>query len=445
MAAAPQREQKPAYNPADYNMQPRARTALLVLFAINISNFYDRHALGALAEPIRREFSLTDTQIGALTTIFTLLYAVVGLPLGRLADAWSRRKLLALGMLVWSALTAASGVAVSYAMLVFTRLGVGVGEAVCAPAATSWIGDLYPPGRRSGPLALFMLGVPIGAAMGFMISGPAAQAFGWRMALLIAAAPVIVLLPALLALREPRRGESENLAQARVSSWSVLKIPTLWWIIASGALINFNLYTLGTFLPAFLTRYHHLSVSKSGFWTGVGHAVAGVLAAASSGYIGDRIFRRRRDGRLLAASVAAGLAAPVAWLAVRQPAGSGLIAALLLICTAYGLLNMYYGLVYAAIQDIVPPALRGTTMAIYFMAMYLCGASFGPLITGRLSDMMARRAALLEGFSVVTEASRAVGLHQAMYVIPVISLALALVLYAGSRTMRAPAGSSGYF
>jgi MFS family permease len=117
-----------------------------------------------------------------------------------------------------------------------------------------------------------------------------------------------------------------------------------------------------------------------------------------------------------------------------QPAGAW-VATTILMCAAYGLLNMYYGMVYSSIHDIVVPALRGTGMSIYFMAMYLCGASFGPVITGRLSDMMARRAATLAGSSVITEAARAAGLHQAMFVIPVLSLGLAMVLYAGSRTV----------
>src|SRR5437667_8718583 len=127
--------------------------SLAVLFAINLLNFYDRQALGPLAEPIRKEFHLTDTQLGLLGTMFTILYAVVGVPFGRLADSWSRKKLLALGMLVWSALTAGAALVTSYGMLVVTRLGVGVGEAVCAPAGTSWIGDLFPVSKRSRPLA----------------------------------------------------------------------------------------------------------------------------------------------------------------------------------------------------------------------------------------------------------------------------------------------------
>ena len=139
---------------------------------------------------------------------------------------------------------------------------------------------------------------------------------------------------------------------------------------------------------------------------------------------------------MLSAAAAALVAAPVALAGIMQPAGAA-AASIALIMAAYGFLNMYYGLVYAAIQDIVPPPLRATTMAVYFLAMYLCGASFGPLLTGRLSDYLARSAAQAAGSTAAGEAFRAIGLHQAMYVIPVISAALALALYAGSRTVAA--------
>jgi len=117
---------------------------------------------------------------------------------------------------------------------------------------------------------------------------------------------------------------------------------------------------------------------------------------------------------------------------VLQPRGSLLIATIFL-TLAYALLTTYYGLVYSAIQDLVAPNQRGATMAIYFMAMYMCGASFGPLLTGRLSDFLAHRAASLAGSAAVNESFRAIGLQQAMLIIPVLSVALALVLYFGSR------------
>ncbi len=416
--------------------------SLAVLFAINILNFYDRQVLGALTEPIRREFHLSDTQLGALGTLPIVLYALVGLPLGRLADAGSRKKLLAAGVAVWASLTGLGGLAQSYLMLLASRLGVFVGEATCAPAATSWIGDLFPAGRRSRALAIFMLGVPIGGALSYAISGPAAQAWGWRVALVVAALPAALLIPALLRLDEPERGASEVLPRAPAktpaawSGMSILRIPTMWWIIASGALVNFNLYALATFFPAFLTRYHGLSVGQAGLWAGVGYGAAGIAGGLIAGAWGDRVIRRRKDGRMLSAAAAALIAAPLALIGIRQPAG-GAAASIALIMIAYGFLNMYYGLVYAAIHDIVAPAVRATTMAVYFLAMYLCGASFGPLITGRLSDYLARSAAHAAGAAAAGEAYRAIGLHQAMYVIPAISAALALVLYAGSRTIAA--------
>ena len=406
----------------------------IVLFAVNALNFYDRHVPGALTEPIRKEFHLTDTQIGLLGSAFIWIYALVGVPLGLIADSASRKKLLAAAIVIWSSLTASAAFAHSFTMLLVSRIGVGVGEAGCAPAATSWLGDLFPPDKRSRVLALFMLGVPVGGALSFFFSGPLAQAYGWRAAMIIAAAPALLLVPALLFLPEPDRGASEARPAplARSSMWTILRIPTLWWIIASGALLNFSLYAVATFLPAFLSRIHGLSLASSGIAAGIIYLVGGLAGCALAGYLGDAAIRRRTDGRLRIAAMTSLAAAPLACLGVLQPAGS-LLAAVIFLTLTYSLLTTYYGLVYSAIQDLVAPNQRGATMAIYFMAMYMCGASFGPLLTGRLSDFLAHRAAQLAGSAVVTEGFRAVGLQQAMLIIPVLSVVLAGVLYAGSR------------
>ena len=409
-----------------------------VLFAINILNFYDRHVPGALVEPMRREFHLNDTQIGLLGSAFIWLYAIVGVPLGRIADSWSRKKLLAWGVVIWASLTASAAFATNYTMLLFSRVGVGIGEATCAPSATSWLGDLFPPGKRSRVLALFMLGVPVGGALGFFLSGPLAQTFGWRAAMVLAAAPALLLVPALLKVYEPERGASETQQRppAHGSMWKVLQIPTLWWIIASGALLNFNMYAIGTFLPAFLSRVHGLSLARSGIATGVVYLTGGVSGGLTAGFLGDSVFYRRKEGRMLGAAMFALVGVPLACIGILQPAGS-LFVAITFLALTYAVLTTYYGFVYSAIQDIVAPNQRGTTMAIYFMAMYMCGASFGPLLTGQLSDVLARRAATLAGSSTVTEAFRAIGLQRAMLVIPVLSTLLAVVLYAASRTIEA--------
>jgi MFS family permease len=217
-----------------------------------------------------------------------------------------------------------------------------------------------------------------------------------------------------------------------LSPWLLARIPAFWWIAGSGAIVNFMLYSFSLFLPAFLTRYHGLSVARSGVWSGVGSGAAGVLGALAAGYLGDRVARDLGRRRLLLAAAAAALAAPPAFAAISLPAGS-VVAAVLLLMLAYGLWQTYYGLVYAAIQDIVPGQLRGTAMATYYLAMYLCGASFGPLVTGRLSDHFAHVAA---NSGIALEAARAIGLHQAMYLIPVCSVMLAAVLWTAGRSWK---------
>jgi predicted MFS family arabinose efflux permease len=412
---------------------------LIVLIAINILNFYDRNVLGALTEPIRKEFHFNDTQVGFIGSAFIWLYAIVGVPLGRLADRKSRKHLLAGGMAVWSLLTALAAFATTYGMLLGSRLGFAVGEAVVAPAATSWIGDLFPPHKRARALALFMIGVPVGASLNYFLSGPIAQAFGWRMAMVAAAVPAMLLIPLLLRLPEPLRGASDAaLAAAPAASPLVLlRIPTFLWIIISGALLNFNMYALGQFLPAFLSRIHHVSLAHAGVGTGIAYGVGGIAGSLIAGWVGDRIIRWRKDGRMVCAAALALVGCPAAWFGINS---GDVTTAVALITLFYGTLCSYYGFVYSSIQDIVAPTMRGIAMAIYFMAMYLCGASFGPLLTGKVSDMMARRAADAAGSGVITEAFRAVGLQQAMLIMPVLSLLLAVVLFAGSRTIVRDAG-----
>jgi predicted MFS family arabinose efflux permease len=267
-----------------------------------------------------------------------------------------------------------------------------------------------------------MFGVPLGGALSYAFSGPLAQAWGWRAAMALAAAPALLLVPALLLTAEPARtphlhGPGEKLR---------IRSAPLIWIIASGAVLNFGLYAFSTFLPAFMTRVHGLSLAHAGLWTGLGYGVAGISGGAAGGAAGDW----RPQKRLIIAALACLAAAPWAVLGILQPRGSAMwaLAALL---AAYALLSSYYALVYAAIQDLVPPNAVARTMALYFLAMYLCGAAFGPFLTGTLSDSLAARA-LASG--AAAEAARAKGLQQAMLVIPVLSVAIAVTLFAAARS-----------
>jgi MFS family permease len=423
---------------------PGAGYALTVLFAINLMNFFDRQILGAVGEQIRKEWGLGDTALGALGTAFTLLYAFVGVPFGRLADRAMRKYILAAGVFVWSLLTAASGLARNFWELFVVRLGVGVGEASCAPAAISLIGDLFRTEHRARATATFMLGLPIGLGLSFLVGGFVGQRWGWRAALFIAAAPGLLCAVAALFIREPARGMTEEHkvgGKHRPGSpyRLVLSIPTLWWIILSGALHNFNMYALGAFLASFLIRYHGVSLARAGTISMLVYGLSGIVGLVGGGIAADALYRKRKDGRLVIATASIAICAPLMYLSLTRPPGD-VTGFALLMGSGVGVMYAYYATVYSTIQDIVEPSLRGTAMALYFGAMYLAGASLGPLGTGMISDYFTTQAALQAGVVDHTvralEPFRAEGLHSAMYAIPILAVLLAIVLFAASRTVR---------
>ncbi len=416
----------------------RARLAftLALLFALNFMNFYDRQVVGAIGERIKQEWGLSDGQLAGLTTAFILMYAVVGLPLGRWTDVGRRRVILGAGALVWSVFTALSGLAGSLTSLFAFRVGVGVGEASCAPAANSLLGDLFPSHQRSRAISVFMLGLPLGLGASALVSGMIAQATGgWRGALFVAAAPGLVLGLLAFFLPEPARGSADGHAapppRPRGSGvGAILRIPTMRWIIVSGALLNLNMYAMSAFLTSFMIRYHGLDIDHANRFSSVLYGFGGGLGMLGGGWLGDRIARGRADARLRLAAAALALSVPCIWLALAQGRGSYWSFAALMLPGCF-LHYMYYSTVYATIHDVVAPARRGTAMAVYFFAFYFATA-VGLYGFGRLSDGLAARAAAA-GASAVE--ARALGLHSAMYAIPIVAAILALVLLRGARAV----------
>lgn len=446
-------------------MAPGAVYALVVLFAINLMNFFDRQLLGGVGEGIRREWGLSDTALGLLGTVFTLLYAVVGLPLGRLSDRKERRAILAAGVFAWSLLTAMSGMARSFGQLIVARLGVGVGEATCSPASTSLLGDFFKSNQRARAVAIWMLGLPIGLGLANGAGGWILQTWGWRNAFYVAAIPGIACAGLALLMREPARGMAETHAvgsrrRAGNPYWLVLGTPTMLWVIASGALHNFNMYALGAFVSPFLVRYHRMNFLDAGWVAACVYGFSGIIGLTVGGVLADRLHARRVDGRLLVGTASIVICAPLILLGLLRPRGDVLGFALLT-GTGAGVMFAYYATVYSTIHDVVEPSLRGTAMALYFFAMYVLGASMGPVGTGLASDyftfqkaaaagavaplpfgaiMMAELRGLVgesKGFDLkALEPFRADGLHTAMFIVPILAAILAVVLLAASRTVR---------
>ena len=439
--------------------------ALAVLFAINLMNFFDRQLLGGVGEGIRREWALSDTALGLLGTVFTLLYAVVGLPLGRLSDKIARRKILAVGVFIWSLLTALSGVARSFSQLIVARLGVGVGEATCSPASTSLIGDIVKPTMRARAVAIWMLGLPLGLGLANGAGGWILQNWGWRNAFYIAAVPGILCAVAAWSMTEPPRG---TLGAARgrrtaapgqsVRARALDSDDAVDHRVGSAAqLQHVRARRVRVAVPRALSSH---DLRHAGWVAACVYGFSGIGGLTIGGWLADRLYAKRVDGRLIVGTAAIVICTPLMFLGLERPAGDVLGFALLM-GLGVGVMFAYYSTVYSTIHDVVEPSLRGTAMALYFFAMYVLGASMGPVGTGLASDyftfqkasaagavaplpfgeiMMAELRSLVgesKGFDLkALEPYRAAGLHQAMYIVPILAAVLAVVLFAASRTVK---------
>lgn len=432
---------------------------LFLLFLANLLNFFDRTIPAILNEPIRLEWGLNDLQLGIIAAAFTVIYAVAGLPLGRLADRGSRTRVMGWGIAVWSAFTAANAFAWSFGSFLVARMGVGVGEASYAPAANSLIGDLFPAERRSRALGIFMLGLPMGLMLAFFTVGPMVAAFGdWRAPFVVAALPGLLLAALMFLVREPRRGASERVrgAEAGAAAGSaegagaaggeaaagpirtVLRTRTILWIILSGIAVNFAAYAGNGFLVPMIQRYFGLDLTAAAVTTGFIVGVTGLVGLTAGGWVADKVYQRSERGRLVFGAgslVVAALATAAALASGRESVA--LFAALF----GLGWLAQYsyYTSVYPAIQDVVEPRLRATAVALYFAGMYLLGGAFGPVVVGGLSDALARSAMAAAGATEMTDAFRAVGLHDAMFLIPVSLLLTAVFVFLASRSFAADA------
>ncbi|MFC3052860.1 spinster family MFS transporter [Kordiimonas pumila] len=265
--------------------------ALFLLFSVSVLNLFDRHVINILAQDIKTDLDITDTELGLLTgTAFGIFYSILGIPLGRLADRVNRVRLISAALMLWSCFTALSGFAVNFTQLFLARMGVGVGEAGSHPASTTLVPDFFPEKTRGTAMSILLLGAPIGSFLGMFLGGMAGAAWGWRAAFIAAGIPGIILaVIILLTLRDPRavsgtRPEPPSLKASLLVLWQTQHLRFLAVFLACA---TFTVYAGGAWLPAFFIRVHGIATAEIGIYTGFAIGLGGGIGVLGGGFICD--------------------------------------------------------------------------------------------------------------------------------------------------------------
>ncbi len=371
---------------------PPARSAnflLGALFVLYIFNFVDRHILSLLQDPIKADLGLSDTQLGLLAgPAFALLYTTAGIPMARYADRGSRTLLITAGFFVWSAMTAACGLARSYWQLLLARVGVGVGEASFTPTSHSLIADSFPAQRRATAMAIFAGGATVGALLGNLAGGVLADHVGWRAAFLIVGLPgLAAALVFQRCVREPPRAPRAQQEPFSATLRFLSSSPAYVFLVASAALHGFSSYGSGAWNASFLRRVHAYSGSEAGYALALS-SVASVLGQIGFGRLADRLSRRDPRWAMWVPAATAVGALPYLLGFALYPSAAGSLAFLM----ASGLIvSAWTGPTYATAQGLVSSHMRAMASAILLFVMNVIGIGLGPLAVGGLNDWLTPR------------------------------------------------------
>ncbi len=376
-----------------------ASLGLAVLSFINLFNYLDRYVVSALVESLKHsELALSDANLGSLMSGFLIVFTLAAPIFGSLGDRGSRPRLIAFAVACWSAATALSGLAGSFAALFAARASVGVGEAAYVTIVPSLLADYFPRGQRGRVMAIFFCAIPVGSALGYVIGGLIDVHFGWRMAFFVAGGPGLILAAMCLGLRDPPRGSQDvEWAPAAVRTAEVHSAPatsatylallrnkpyvlTIWGYAA----YTFALGGLAFWMPAFLERVRGIPRSQATVSFGAIVVITGFIGTFVGGWLGDYCARRSQQAHLWISAMATLIAAPFAWLALTTGSTT-----LFLVCMIVAQLCMFTstGPINASIVNLVRPTERASANALGVFAIHCLGDVPSPWLIGKISDV----------------------------------------------------------
>ena len=369
--------------------------ALLILQLVYVMNFLDRQIVGILATPIKADLHLSDTQLGLMGGLaFAIFYTGLGIPIAWLADRRSRVKIISLALFVWSAFTAACGLAQNFAQLFLCRTMVGVGEAGGVAPSYSLVSDSFPQAQRGRALSLLLVGIPLGSAAGILLGGLIASAINWRTAFIVVGAMGVFLAPLVrLGVPEPIRGAHDPAERQAPKSFTAtmtfLAQKSSFWLLSlgasSGAIIG---YGSAFWLPSVFQRSYGLSLSQTALFYGSVVLIGGTGGVAIGGRLADRFGTRSLRAYALIPAIAFLLCVPFYAAAIFSPR---LIIAWPLLVLAQALALIWAAPAVTAIQHIAFPSMRASASASFQLINNLVGLGIGTVAIGFISDQLTRR------------------------------------------------------
>jgi len=371
---------------------PGRGLALFMLVLVYTFNFIDRQIVGILAVPIKADLGLSDAQLGLMGGLaFALFYTGLGIPVAMLADRTSRTWIITVALALWSAMTAACGLAQNFWHLFLARLGVGVGEAGGVTPAYSLLMDYYPPGERARAVSLYSFGIPIGSALGIVFGGVIASLVDWRFAFFAVGIAGVLLAPVFrILVREPERGHFDKAATEAPPGLgrivrTLARKPSFWLLSVGASCSSMMGYGLFFWMPSFIVRSHGLTLLEASLFYGAILLIGGMAGMWAGGWLGDRLGQVKRTRYVTIPAAAFLVSVPTYILGVLTPT---LLLAFFVILVPVALGLVWVGPVMSTVQQLVPPNMRATASAVFLFINNLLGIGLGTWAIGALSDFL---------------------------------------------------------
>jgi MFS family permease len=378
----------------------RPTTILALLTALNLLNYLDRFVLSAVLKGVQDDLHLDNATAGSLGTVFLVGFMLTSPLFGIMADRagpGGRTKLIAVGIMVWSAATVASGVARTAASLVATRAFVGVGEAAYATIAPTIVDDVAPPTQKGRWQAIFFTAIPVGAALGYILGGAILSAYGWRRAFYVAGGPGLAVALLCLLIAEPAAQTGAPRPAVLGAIGTLARLPLYRNTVLGYCAHTFALGGFAFWAPKYLSERYRLEPGHASFVFGLITVAGGLIGTLAGGWFGDRVApngpggsKDAGDDRALSlrnvrfCSLSAAIAAPLSAATILAPSSGGFFGLLLPCEVALFLLG---GPINVVVLRAVPPELRSSAMAINILAIHALGDLWAPLGIGLLADL----------------------------------------------------------